>query len=67
MSKIKIELSDFRFSFTGYGHYRVTYKSPITGKEWSRVTNDMPLIDATKNSDNPKLKDLNSLKQICKS
>lgn len=29
-------------------------------------TTDMPLIDATKNTDEPKRKDLETLKRICK-
>lgn len=61
-----ISLSDFNFKFTGYGHYKVTYTSPITGKQWTTTTNNMPLIDDTKNSDNPKIKDLKRLKFICK-
>lgn len=63
---MKTELTDFRFEFTGYGHYRVTYTSPTTGKQWSMTTNNMPLIDATKNEDFPKQKDLESLKRLCK-
>lgn len=62
-----ISLSDFSFSFAGYGHYKVTYTSPLTGKQWSRTTTDMPLIDATKNTDFPKRKDLETLKRVCKS
>ena len=62
----KISISDFSFVFSGYGHYRVTYTSPITGKQWTKVTNDMPLIDATKNCDEPKQKDLESLKYLVK-
>ena len=62
----KIEKSDFSFLFSGYGHYRVTYKSPVNGKEWTTVTNDMPLIDATRNCDEPKRKDLETLKRVCK-
>ena len=61
-----IQLSDFNFQFTGYGHYKVTYTSPKTGKQWSRTITDMPLIDSTKNSDSPKIKDLNALKSFCK-
>ena len=61
-----ISISDFRFKFTGYGHYRVTYISPKTGKSWDTITTDMPLIDATKNSENPKIKDLKHLKWVCK-
>ena len=64
--KNSIQLSDFYFQFHGYGHYRVIYKSPKTGKEWKTVTDNMPLIDATKNADNPKKCDLNELKRVCK-
>jgi len=63
---MKTKITDFYFEFSGYGHYRVVYTSPRTQKKWYTVTNDMPLIDATKNADNPKLKDLNALKSICK-
>ena len=59
-------LSDFDFSPSGYGHYKVTYTSPKTGKEFTCVTHDMQLIDATKNAENPKKKDLNLLKVKCK-
>lgn len=63
---MKTELTDFRFEFAGYGHYKVTYTSPAIGKQWSITTNNMPLIDATKNEDFPKRKDLESLKRLCK-
>ena len=66
MKTNRISLSDFSFSFSGYGHYRVTYKSPVTGKTWSTVTNNMPLIDATKNADEPKRCDLELLKYLAK-
>lgn len=62
--KTTIQLSDFRFEFKGYGHYKVTYTSPVTRKEFSATTNDMPLIDATKNADEPKVKDLKELKSL---
>lgn len=63
----KIRLSDFTFSPAGYGHYKVTYKSPATGKTWTRTINDMPLIDATKNADErPLVKDLEHLKRTIK-
>lgn len=62
-----MKLSDFRFKPSGYGHYEATYTSPKTGKQWRVVTNNMPLIDATKNADDPKIKDLNELKRVCKS
>ena len=63
---MKTELNNFTFTFSGHGHYKVTYTSPITGKEWARITDDMTLIDETKNSYNPKRKDLNYLKYFCK-
>jgi hypothetical protein len=66
MKTQKTTKSDFQFFFNGYGHYKVIYQSPVTGKKWVKVTNDMPLIDATKNEDAPKRKDLEMLKFICK-
>lgn len=62
----KISVYDFRFEFMGRGHYRVTYTSPNTYKTWTTITNNMSLIDATKNADEPKIKDLIQLKRICK-
>ena len=64
--RTKTRITDFRFYPAGHGHYRVTYTSPNTGKEWTTVTNDMPLIDATKNSEEPRRKDLDLLKWVCK-
>ena len=66
MKTPKISISDFSFSFSAYGHYRVTYTSPVTYKAWHTVTSDMPLIDATKNADEPKKVDLIRLKNACK-
>lgn len=63
---MKTQLTHFSFKHSGYGHYEVTYTSPITGKKWTATTSNMPLIDATKNSDEPKQKDLNELKRVCK-
>lgn len=65
--KNSIKLSDFDFQFSGYGHYKVTYTSPVTGKRWTKTINDMTIIDATKNEPSPKVKDLEMLKRICKS
>lgn len=64
--KNRIELNDFSFKFASYGHYYVTYTSPATYKQWCILTDNMPLIDDTKNADNPKKKDLNFLKYLCK-
>lgn len=63
---MKTQLSDFTFTFSGYGHYIVEYCSPKTGKKWQRTTNNMPMIDATKNAETPKRKDLDLLKSFCK-
>ena len=67
MRGINISLSDFTFKFTGYGHYQVSYTSPITQKQWVKLTTNMPLIDLTKNADEPKKVDLIELKRLCKS
>lgn len=64
--KKTISIYDFDFEFAGYGHYKVTYTSPVTLKKWTATTNDMTIIDATKNEDEPKVKDLEMLKRICK-
>ena len=64
--KTKINISDFKFLPSGHGHYFVEYTSPLTGKKFSTRTSNMPLIDETKNSDQPKQKDLERLKYACK-
>ena len=64
--KRKTQLSDFTFIYKGRGAYKVKYESPATGKYWSTYTDNMPLIDATKNADEPKQKDLEELKRLCK-
>lgn len=65
--KKSISISDFTFRPAGYGHYKVTYTSPVTGKSWTTVTHDMPLVDATKNADDkPLKKDLEELRRLCK-
>lgn len=64
--KTQINISDFRFSPVGHGRYSVTYTSPATKREFNTVITNMLLIDDTKNSDNPKRKDLEWLKYYCK-
>lgn len=64
--KRTIQITDFRFTPSSYGQYRVTYTSPSTGMSWTQWVNDMQIIDATKNSDTPKQKYLMQLKRICK-
>ena len=67
MKRQRITKHDFRFIPSGHGHYKVTYTSPVTGRQWTAITSDMPLIDDTKNCDDPKVRDLNYLKKVCKS
>lgn len=62
----KISIYDFDFEKVGYGRYKVTYTSPVTGKSWTTTIDDMTIIDATKESDSPKVKDLELLKYFCK-
>lgn len=62
---MKTTIYDFDFEIAGHGYYKVTYTSPATGKRWTTTTtNNMPLIDATKNAEEPKRKDLEELKRI---
>jgi hypothetical protein len=63
---MKISIINFEFRYTGYGHYKVTYTSPVTNKKWTTTTADMSLIDSTKNSDNPTQNNLKTLKKLCK-
>lgn len=62
---MKTTILNFSFQVAGHGHYKVTYTSN-SGKSFTRTISDMQLIDVTKNSDSPKLKDLNELKRVCK-
>jgi predicted Rdx family selenoprotein len=62
----KISLKDFDFILSGYGHYKVAYISPKTGKKWICTTNNVQLIDRTKNEDYPTQKNLKLLKNLCK-
>lgn len=62
----KISIRDFSFRRAGDGHYYVTYYSPNTGNSWSKIISDMTIIDATKNEDFPKKKDLEYLKKLIK-
>lgn len=64
--KTRIQKTDFDFRLSGYGRYNVTYTSPATGKKWTAVVRDMPLIDVTKNAAEPKVRDLEYLKYVCK-
>ena len=63
--RVKLSLEHFRFEFSGHGHYKVIYTNPISFRRYETITNDMPLIDATKNCDEPTFQDLISLKKLC--
>lgn len=58
--------NDFVFKFVGHGHYNVTYISPNTGRSWTRLIDDMTLVDAVRFEDLPKQKHLESLKKKIK-
>jgi hypothetical protein len=60
-----ISIFDFKFKFSGYGHYEVGYTYPSGKQIWATI-DDMTLIDSTKNAYNPKKKDLQSLKNAIK-
>lgn len=60
------DLHNFTFVFTGYGHYKVTYKHDVHDDYWCATISDMTLIDATKNADCAKLKDIVALYQSIK-
>lgn len=61
-----INITDFRFFKKGYGQWNVTFESRKTHKIYKCYTTDSQLIDATQHCENPKIKDLNQLKRICK-
>ena len=61
-----IRKSDFTILPSGYGHWKVTYQSPVTKKEWTSIISKSMLIDAVKNSDNPTIEKLNTLKLLVK-
>lgn len=63
---MKTELKDFSKKISSYGHYKVTYTSPKTGKKWSRTINNSSLLDSVFETENPKRKDLNQLKRLVK-
>ena len=64
LKRKSISIYDFGFVLVGYGRYKVTYTSE-SGESYTAVITDMTVIDATKNSDSPKAKDLKALKTLC--
>ena len=57
---------NFIFMYVGHGHYKVTYISPNTGRSWTKLIDDMTIIDAVRFTDEPKQKDLQILKRLIK-
>lgn len=66
MAYQKLSINDFQFKPTGYGRYEVTYTSPKIGKQWKTIITDMSLIDATKNTEEPRQFDLRRLLRLVK-
>lgn len=60
------DLSGFSFQFAGNGHYRVSYTTPQRGDYWVAVINDMTIIDATKNAEWAKRRDIEHLRDLVK-
>ena len=64
--KNTINISNFHFEPAGYGHFKVTFISPTTGKKWTKTIDNMSIIDRTRNADEPTQKDLQTLKKLVK-
>lgn len=60
------DLHNFRFEKTSAGQYKVTYKTENRGDYWVAKINDMWLIDATKNAEWAKAKDIEHLRNVVK-
>ena len=58
------DLSKFKFDRVSNGAYNVTYTTQ-RGDYFLLYTNDMTIIDATKNSEYAKLKDIEELRNKC--
>jgi len=65
MSKINPHITDFTFRYAGPGRYQVTY-TDHKGKNWTRIVNDMRLIEDTMNSYKPRISRLEDLKRNVK-
>lgn len=60
------DLSNFTFVPSGYGVYKVIYTTG-RGDRWIALITDMELIDATKNAEWAKAKDIRALRDAVKS
>jgi len=48
---MKIQITDFRFTFQSAGHYIVYYYSPKTNNGWGRLVTDMTIVDEFKGTE----------------
>lgn len=64
--KKKISITDFKLTKHARGLFYVTYTSPTTGKTWEVYTRNSTLIDDTFGAEEPKRKNLEQLKSLCK-
>ena len=65
MKNNKLSINQFSYKRKGYGQYEFTYTIK-SGKEYTNYSTDSEIFDLTFNSENPKLKDLKILRNICK-
>lgn len=63
---MKIEKSNFTILPCGMGHYRASYRSPVTGKIWRCTVTDMEIVDKFKTCEYPTKKWLTWLKDYVK-
>ena len=61
---MKLKKSQFLFTFTGYGHYKVEYTTANERLKYIATITDMTIIDEVKNEEYPKQKDLKYLAQL---
>lgn len=62
-------LEGFTFRLVSSGAYQVTYESDYDcriGRYWTCRIEDMTIIDATKNAESPKRKDVEHLRRMVK-
>jgi hypothetical protein len=64
MTKTYYDISNFTFERSGYGHYKVTYHYPKSGRRVTRTIDDMTVIDKTRNAEVPKRRDLILLRNL---
>lgn len=60
------DLHNFSFEYAGSGCVKVTYSTDNRGDYWITYINEMPIIDATKNAEWAKTKDIEHLRDMVK-